>query len=127
MIIRVTCAIICHEGLYLVTQRSERMSQPLRWEFPGGKIEPGETPEACLLREIREELSLDIELIRPLQPAAYSYEGFTIRLIPFLAQYKGGTIHLAEHQAYRWVSQDELGSLDWAPADIAIVEELLSV
>ena len=125
--LRVTCAIIQHEGRILVTQRSSRMSHPLKWEFPGGKIEAGEAEEDCIIREIREELHLDIQLLERLTPTVHHYPAVTVELIPFLARQLGGKIRLTEHQDHRYLLPEELLTLDWAAADLPIVNELLSL
>ena len=124
-IINVTCAIIVIENKILVTQRSEKMKLPLKWEFPGGKIEENETEENCLLREIKEELNIDIQIFERLEPKKFDYETFSINLIPFISKYLSGDIILAEHKAFKWVSREELKRLDWAAADVPILEEFL--
>lgn len=121
----VTCAIICKDNMVLSTQRSESMSLPLKWEFPGGKVEAGESKIECLNREIMEELHIKIEIVQPLSPVLFSYEGKTIRLLPYLANYVSGALFLTEHKAYKWLKEDELSDLDWATADLPIVEEYL--
>lgn len=100
------------------------MSQPLKWEFPGGKAEPGEDEQQAIVREIKEELQLDIEVVARLDPVEHDYPAFRIRLIPFLARVTGGTLALEEHRDARWVSADELGRYDWAPADLPIVRQM---
>ena len=124
--IDVSCAIILHQsGKILVTQRSASMPLPLKWEFPGGKVEPGETPEESLIREIKEELDLNIKITGCLTPNTHSYAQSTIRLIPFICKIASGTIILKEHAAYRWLNNNEIQQLDWAEADVPIVKELL--
>lgn len=123
-IIPVTCAIIFFEGKVLATQRSEKMDLPGKWEFPGGKMEPHESPEECLKREIKEELSLEIEIVESLRPVLHHYSDKSIRLIPFAARWKAGQIHLAEHSQLDWIEKKDLFFLDWAPADLPIVHEL---
>ncbi len=123
--IDVTCAIILKDGKVLATQRSEKMSQPLKWEFPGGKIEQNETAENCLNRELKEELNIKVMLLKKLTPAPFDYGKFVINLIPFVASYQSGEIILAEHKEYKWLPKSELAHLDWAPADISILEEFL--
>ena len=123
--LRVTCAIIFHENKILVTQRGPAMMQPGKWEFPGGKIESGETEEDCMLRELQEELSISVELIGRLKDCIHDYGDFQITLIPFLANYESGTLTLAEHMNYLWLTPDQLNTLDWAPADVEVVEEVL--
>ncbi len=109
----------------LITQRSATMSQPLLWEFPGGKVEAGESEAAALAREIKEELALEVEPLQRLTPVRYTYKAFEIELIPYICRYKGGTLHLLEHQAYKWVAAEALLQFDWCPADKPIVAEYL--
>lgn len=124
--IRVTCALIEKAGKVLITQRSITMSQPLLWEFPGGKIEVGETEEACLIREIKEELNITITCLHRLTPSVCTYPNIKVELIPFVCSLIGGEIKLLEHAAYRWVEVEELMLYDWSPADIPIVEEYIA-
>lgn len=125
--IDVTCAIIVEGDKILVTQRSERMSLPLKWEFPGGKIEENETAENCILREIKEELNLEIEIITRLESKKFDYPTFSINLIPFISKYLSGIINLNEHKDYKWLTKEEMKLLDWAPADIPILQEFLNI
>lgn len=124
--IKVTCAIIQFGDKILVVQRSAHMRLPLKWEFPGGKVEVGESEEACILREIREELNIDIELVARHTPARFDYPDFSILLIPFTANYLRGTIKLAEHKQYLLLEKARLSALDWAEADLPVLEEFLS-
>ena len=128
MTIPVVCALIVRNGFVLCAQRSERMALPLKWEFPGGKLEPDELPEAALKRESLEELGVEIEIGSALQVSEYSYDGVrTIRLIPFLANIIDGNEPKAhEHSEIRWVPNSELLQLDWAAADVPIVHEYLN-
>lgn len=123
--LEVTCGIIVKGNKILVTQRSEKMKLPLKWEFPGGKIEQNETAEKCILREIKEELNLEIEILKRLTASPYDYGTFKINLIPFIAKYQNGVILLAEHKDFKWIEAKDLFSLDWAPADIPILNEFL--
>lgn len=125
--IEVTCAIIYNEEKVLAVQRGETMSLPFKWEFPGGKIEKGETEEECITREIKEELNIDISLIKRLTPTIFHYPSATIFLIPFVARYMGGEIVLMEHENYLWLPKNELTELDWADADIPILKEFLAL
>ncbi len=122
----VTCAVLFSGTKVLCTQRSTTMTLPGLWEFPGGKIEVGESPEECLAREIREELGISITIIQPMAPSEYSYRpGIMIHLLPFICNWDQGELTLIEHQAARWLRKEELKTLNWAPADIPIVEELM--
>lgn len=125
-VIKVTCAIIVDaDGLVFAAQRSATMSLPLKWEFPGGKIEPGETAEACLIREIKEELNVEVEIVASLPANTHQYPGVTIQLIPFVCRLILGEIILKEHLDFKWLAKDELLALDWAEADVPVAEYYL--
>ncbi len=124
-IIPVSCAVIFFQNKILAVRRSPQMPLAGFWEFPGGKVEKGESPQECLLREILEELELKIQVGIELPISEYSYlEGKTIRLIPFLAQIKSDEINLLEHDKYLWLGVNELFEVNWAIADIPIVQYL---
>ncbi len=101
------------------------MKLPLKWEFPGGKLEENETEEECIIREILEEINIEIEIVKRLSDSVFDYGNFKINLIPFIANYKKGEIKLLEHKSYKLLNKIELVNLDWAEADLPIVEELL--
>ena len=102
------------------------MSLPLKWELPGGKVEPGETIEECLQREILEELGINIEILEKREFNLHKLdESKSIRLIPFLCQISGGTLELKEHNQIVWLEPQNLLTLDWAEADIPIVERFI--
>jgi len=126
-IINVTCAIIVIENKILVTQRSEKMKLPLKWEFPGGKLEENEAEIDCIKREIKEEINIDIEVVKKLSSSIYDYGSFKINLIPFISKHVHGEIKLTEHKDYKLLQKTELLSLDWAEADLPIVEEFLKI
>lgn len=124
--LRVTCAIVEEAGKVLVAQRSAGMMPPLKWEFPGGKVEPGESEEDCLKRECREELNLEVEVLERLTPSLYVQPtGRRLTLIPFRCRRVAGEVVLSEHADARWLPPQHLRGLDWAPADVPIVEEYL--
>lgn len=126
--VHVVGAIIENEhGEILCTLRSPEMSLPNYWEFPGGKIEHGETKEEALKREIQEELGCNIEVLAHVEDTTYEYERVIVRLETYLSKILSGTPKLIEHAEMRWVSKQDLGSLRWAPADIPAVERLVMV
>ena len=119
------CAIIEQDGLVLAARRAETMSLPLSWEFPGGKIEAGETPRQCLRRELMEELGIAISVGAALEPVTHDYPSFTVTLYPFVCPREGGEITLHEHAAIVWLAPEALPSLQWAEADGPILENYL--
>jgi 8-oxo-dGTP diphosphatase len=119
--IHVACAIIEHKGLVLAVRRGPEMIMPLKWEFPGGKIKPDESAEACVRREVAEELGLQIAIDRKLPPSTHKYPRFTVTLYPFVCSIEGGEIFLHEHGAAAWLKAEELLTLDWAEADVPII------
>ncbi len=122
--VRVTCALIIEEGGVLVTQRSRQMPHPMKWEFPGGKVKEEEKPEACIRREIREELSIEVSVEKELPTVRHNYDSVALELIPFICKHLEGVIELAEHHSYRWVPVEELEELDWLEADVEVVSLL---
>jgi 8-oxo-dGTP diphosphatase len=125
-LIHVSCALLLHEGKTLAAKRGPQMNMPGKWEFPGGKIEDGETPEQCLMRELREELSVEIAILRAMEPREYAYPNFAVRLYPFVAKITKGELTLREHAEIRWLYPWEMGDLNWAEADIAVVEDFMN-
>ena len=119
--VHVTCAIIERDGLVLAAQRSRFMRMPLKWEFPGGKIEPGEGPEACLHRELLEEMGIRVAVKRAMPPSTHRYPAFTITLHPFVCEILSGEMTLNEHRAVAWLKPEELPALNWVEADLAVV------
>ena len=123
--IQVACAIIERDGLVLAAQRSAAMSLPLKWEFPGGKIHHGESPSECLRRELFEELSIQVSVGKSLSVSTYQYPTFTVTLHPFICSIEAGEIALNEHAAITWLAPNNLHSLDWAEADVPVIESYL--
>jgi 8-oxo-dGTP diphosphatase len=125
--INVTCALIIDdEDRIFAAQRSETMNLPFKWELPGGKIEPNETSEECLVREIKEELNIDIAIVGSLPSNIHHYANVSINLIPFVSKHTSGKIELKEHTNFKWLNTNELLDLDWAEADIPILVQYLN-
>ena len=123
-IIEVVGAIIRDGDRYLVGQRAANKAQGGFWEFIGGKIEPGETPEQALARECREELALEIENEHIIDSVVHEYPEKTIRLTLILCSPKSGSVPKAlEHQQIRWVTRSEMDALDFAPADRELIRK----
>ena len=121
-LIKVPCAIIERRGKVLAAQRSAQGSLPMKWEFPGGKLEAGESELEALIREIREELSVEILVGDQLPVTNRDDIGRTIQLVPFVCQLVTDEIMLTEHEQILWLSAEELPSLDWAEADRNVLE-----
>lgn len=120
--IPVACAIIERGGLILAVQRKAGEHLSLKWEFPGGKIEMGELPEQCIVREIWEELDLEIGIISEGPEIQHEYSGAIILMKSFRCQILDGIITLNEHENFTWLKPAELTNLDWAEADVPIVK-----
>ena len=101
------------------------MRLPLKWEFPGGKIETGETPEVCLKRELMEELEISISIEEALEPMTHAYDGFTVTLYPFICDMAPGKMVLHEHADSAWLKPADLSGLDWAEADRPVLSAFL--
>ena len=121
--IQVVAAIIEHEGKYLATQRGYGEWRGF-WEYPGGKIEPGEAREDALVREIREELRMGIGVDRLLCTAEYDYPTFHLTMHCYLCHITEGAPQLTEHLAARWLAPEELHSVQWLPADVEVTRAL---
>ena len=122
--IEVVAAIIHDaDGRIFATQRGYGEFKD-GWEFPGGKIEAGETPEEALRREIWEELETRIGVERLVETVEYDYPQFHLTMHCFLCRVESGRLELKEHEAARWLTKDKLNEVDWLPADRAVVEKL---
>jgi 8-oxo-dGTP diphosphatase len=119
----VVCAIMVKEGRVLIARRGDHIRNPWKWEFPGGKVHPGEALSEALKREIREELNLEIEVDTPLRPVEYQEATRTIRLIPFLCRAGNGIARLSEHTGLEWVPPNLLNTFDILPADRQLLED----
>ena len=120
--VHVACALIERDGLVLAAQRSAVMNLPLKWEFPGGKLEAGESPEECLRRELVEEMGVTITVGLPLPLHTHGYDTFIVTLYPFVCTMESEHITLHEHAAMVWLPPHELHTLDWAEADWPVLE-----
>lgn len=121
--IEVVAAVIRKDGRVFATQRGYGDWEGW-WEFPGGKIELGETPEEALRREIREELQADVSVDEFLCTVEYDYPKFHLTMHCYFCSLLSETFHLNEHEAAQWLKADELDNVRWLPADVMVVEEL---
>ena len=121
--VRVTAAVICRENKIFATQRGYGDYKDW-WEFPGGKIEPGESPEQALKREILEELAAEISVGRKIMTVEYDYPTFHLSMDCFVCTLIRGEPELLEHEAAKWLSRSELDSVPWLPADREVVDTL---
>ena len=121
--IEVVAAVIRKDGRVFATQRGYGDWKGW-WEFPGGKIELGETPEEALRREIREELQADVSVDEFLCTVEYDYPKFHLTMHCYFCSLLSETFHLNEHAAAQWLKADELDNVRWLPADVMVVEEL---
>ena len=125
-VIKVTAAIFVNDGMLLIAKRKPTARLPNLWEFPGGKVEPDETPEACLKRELKEEFDIHVNVGEYLGSNIHTYEFGTIELMAYRAFWETGDFKLLDHEEIRWVFTHELDKFDFAPADRAFVEQLMN-
>ena len=127
----VVAAVVCHNGKYLCMQKGktkfEYTSYKYKWEFPGGKIESGETPQQALARELMEEMEYPVEVGEELVTVNHEYPDFSITMTAFLCTPKGDAdgFKRREHADSKWCSQEDLKGLDWAAADVGVVASIL--
>ena len=124
--IQVVAAVIFHEGKMYATQRGYGDYKDW-WEFPGGKVEPGETPEDAIVREIREELDTVITVERFLTTVEHDYPEFHLSMDCYWAKIESGRLTLLEHEAAKWLPLDDLWQVRWLPADVKVVEAIEAV
>lgn len=121
----VTAAIIRDGDKILICQRGADDECALLWEFPGGKREDGETLEQCIIREIYEELELEIRVLGVFTESTYHFNGKEIHFTVYNAEVIGGSLKLNVHNAAEWITVDELGKYEFMPADVEFVEKIL--
>ena len=121
--INVVAALIVHDGRIFATQRGYGEWKGW-WEFPGGKVEPDETPEDALVREIREELATDIRVERHVTTIEWDYPAFHLSMRCYLCSIVSGSLTLLEHEAAAWLDREHLSSVQWLPADETIISEI---
>ena len=121
----VVCGVIEDgDGRFLACLRPAGKRLGGLWEFPGGKVEPGESPEVALVRELEEELGIVVVTTDPLNPVSWSYEFGDIRLLPYHCRIISGTICPHEHEQVVWCAPQDFDSLEWAPADLPVIDQL---
>lgn len=121
--IRVVAAIIIENGKVFATQRGYGEFKD-GWEFPGGKIEPNETPEDAIVREIKEELDTEVEVVELLDTVEYDYPNFHLSMDCFICKIVAGDLVLKEHEAAKWLTKETLGSVEWLPADLGLIPQI---
>ena len=120
-IVKVTAAVLEHDGKIIIAQRKSGDPLAGKWEFPGGKIEAGETPEQCLARELKEEFDIDVSIGDFLGSNIHHYDHISIELMAYRATWVSGEIIMNDHNAYRWITVDQLDDFEFAPADTVFV------
>jgi 8-oxo-dGTP diphosphatase len=125
--ITVTAAIIVEHGQVLIAQRPPGGRHPGEWEFPGGKIEPGETPEQCLARELDEELAVKVRVGKRLAQVDYAYPDIVIRLIAFECEITGGTLSDVECSAHTFIAPERMAEYEILPPDRVLAREVFGV
>lgn len=123
----VVAAVICRDGEYLCMRKGQTKFKytSFKFEFPGGKIEPGETPQEALKRELMEEMSYDVEVGEKLVTVEHEYPDFSISLTAFFCTPNSPMFRMNEHVGYEWRTKENLAELNWADADVGIVKALL--
>lgn len=124
VMVRVTAAILVKGGKLLIGQRKPTVKLANKWELPGGKIEKNETPEDCLVRELKEEFDIEVTVGEYLGSNIHHYDFGTIELMSYRAFLKSGDLKLIDHSRIEWITPDQLSSFDFAPADIPIIEKI---
>jgi 8-oxo-dGTP diphosphatase len=125
--IHVVGAVIWRDGKILCAQRGATKTLAYKWEFPGGKIERGESLEEALIREIQEEMNCDIDVGEQVEHTVHEYEFGIVHLTTFHCELVNGNLKLTEHIDIKWLEPKDLHTLDWAPADIPAIQKLQSL
>ena len=122
----VVAAVICYDGKYLCMRKGHTKFDytSFKYEFPGGKIEEGETPQEALQRELREEMNYEVEVGEHLVTVEHEYPDFSISLMAYLCTAQSMMFRMNEHVGYQWRAKDNMDDLDWAAADVGIVKAL---
>lgn len=123
--IKVTAGVIVENGKVMITKRAPQKDFAGGWEFPGGKIEVDETPEDCLVRELKEELNINVFIDRFCAEANYDYTNKNIKLIAYYCRIIGGSIQLSVHDNYNWVKISDLLKYDLLPPDVIIAKKVM--
>lgn len=121
--VNVTAAIIVKNDRVFAARRRPGIHLSGFWEFPGGKVEGSESPEECLKRELKEELSIETQVGEFIGESVFDYGSKVVRLMAYEVQHKAGDFKLLEHDEMRWLDMDELDSVEWAPADIPLIKQ----
>ncbi len=124
--IHVACGIIERGGMVLAARRGAGKEMALKWEFPGGKIESGESAEECVRRELREEMGISVAVRAALPSSTHDYPDFSVTLYPVVCAITSGEIVLNEHAAIKWLAPEDLPGLDWAEADFPVIDDYLA-
>ena len=121
--------IIRYQGKILCMQRGngKNAETAFKWEFPGGKIEPGETPRDAVSREIAEELGVQVEVGELLYTVEWDYPGFHLSMGCYVCRLLGGELQLREHTDFRWLGAGELNSAEWLPADVEVLPHVATL
>ena len=125
--IDVTAAVIEREGRFLIAKRKPGKHMEHKWEFPGGKIEPLETPGQCLLRELKEEFGIETEIGDFMTESIFEYDDRIVRLLGYDVKYISGDFELNDHSEIKWVFPHEFDQYDFAPADLPIIQKIISI
>ncbi|HKJ79212.1 MAG TPA: (deoxy)nucleoside triphosphate pyrophosphohydrolase [Prolixibacteraceae bacterium] len=119
--LKVACALIVRQNKILLTQLDGDSAHAFQWEFPGGKLKPGESAEICIKREIAEELELEVIIVKQMKPVEYDYGFLKVKLIPFLCKIQSGALKLNAHKAFKWVPWNALQKNDLPGADLKLL------